>query len=365
MTKRWPIDWLPALFVCFLLVACSNQPTGTGSTAQDELIRQLGTVEKVSVLSTDGTELPLELRDFSHEIAERAAPLQRAATPLAPDQVKFTLIVHRADLAPLVIEVGSKVSQVGEVAYAGEGAEALYQWTREEIGQSLFHHEGVYAIQLTAADQGRTYTLSQEESSFVWKSLQAATYQHKLEQLSYPLYPAYQLELDLGERVLDVAVLTPGLLSVRFGDEVLHYRVTGELFSKLTEWLPPHDQTEGDPLNTLFKATKVQITGTDKSGHAQTWVIGESIEEQGRAHQLVRLLKQATPLKQPPALPEKPLFTLAFQLPGGEQRIDLYEKWFTYNGRIYEQAAISDYIQRLIALPAAPGPNNQQPKNQP
>lgn len=351
MTKCRPIYWFFALLASCLLVACSNQPQGTATTEIDEVSQQLGTVEKVSVLSTDGSELPLNLGDFDREIVEQAAQLERTDAALSPDQVKFTLVVHRGDLAPLVIEVGSKASQVGEIVYSGPAAEAFYQWAREKIGLSLFQHKGVYAIQLTAADQNRSYTLSQEESIFVWQTLQAATYQEKWEPFVYPLYPAYQLKLDLGERVLDVAVLTPGLLSVRFGNEVLYYRMAGDLFSKLTEWLPPHGQSP-DSFDPLFHALKVRITVPDPNGSAQTWVIGESIEEQGRVHHLVRLLKQAVPIQEKLTLPEKPWYTLEFVLPDGMKRIQLFDKWFTFEDKIYEHTVNIDNIPHFLAKAA-------------
>ncbi|UFJ42111.1 hypothetical protein LOK74_06330 [Brevibacillus humidisoli] len=348
MTKRWPVQWFPTLLVCFLLVACSNQPNGAGSKEKDEISKQLGTVEKVSVLSTDGTEIPLDLQEFSTKIVEQGKPLQRAETPLAASDVKFTLIVYRTDLAPLVIEVGTKSSQLGDFAYSGEGAEAFYQWTRRMIGQSLFTHEGAYTMLLTADDQGSTHPLSQEESAFVWKSLQEAKYQEKLEQVVYPLYPYYRLKLDVGDRVLDATVLTPSLLSVRFGNEVLYYRVPGALFSQLTEWIPPHP-IETDTFDALFKATKVQISASDKNGEA-SWVIAESIEGQGRAHQLVRLFKQGTLTNQPVQLPKQPVYTLEFQLQDSKERIDLNDKWFTYKGSIYAHRMIIDNVRHILAI---------------
>ncbi|MBO8162439.1 MAG: hypothetical protein H0Z34_01825 [Brevibacillus sp.] len=359
MTKRWARQWIPALLACILLAACSNQPQGAGGDERDEISRQLGTVEKVSVLSTDGTEIPLDLQAFSAKLSEQSMQLEQANAPLAPEDVKYTLVVYRTDLAPLVIEVGAKASQLGDLTYGGEGAEAFYRWIRSLIGQALFQQDQVYTVMLSAADMDRTLTLSRNEATLVWEAFREAQYQEAVEQVVYPLYPYYQLNLDVGKHVLNAVVLTPSLVSLRFGREVLYYRVPGTLFSSLTEWIPPRP-VQGAPIDSLFRATKLDFSYSEQGAKVdQTWNLAESIELQGRAHQLIRMMKQGMLLDQPVSLPEHPLYTVSFQTNDGKKTTLVYDKYFSHEGNVYAHDSIDDTIRYFLTVTSSQKTENK------
>jgi hypothetical protein len=348
MRKRLRAYLLPVMLVSLFVAGCSSEVSNRNASELKKRIEvEIGTIEKGSVLSTDGQEVSLDLQAFLNDLPERGKELQLSDTPLQREDVRYTLILHRKTLAPLVIEVGEQASQFGGQTYRGSGAVNFYRWVRQQAGKSLLP-DRVRSIELTAVDFAHTLPLKQQEAETVWQLLKTAETVDVMEQKQYPLYPYYRIKLDTGERAMEATVLTPTLLSVPFGKETHYYRIPGSLFSLLTEWLPPQ-KAISDPFEPLFKATHIRIEPVkDQSVKAQTRKISETTVDQALAHQCVRLLKDGTHQHGQRAQPQQARFRLTFFGNGTETSIYVFDRYFLYEGRVYTHPEWKETIRELL-----------------
>jgi hypothetical protein len=338
---------LPALFACLLLSGCSDAPNRHLTEMKKKLDVEIGTVEKASVLSADGQEIPIDLASFTQGLAEQGKDLQLSSDPIRREDVRYTLILYRKVEAPLVIEVGAQASQFANKTYRGSGAEKFYRWIREITGKSLFQAD-IRAVEAAAVDLARSVSLSQEDTAFVWQSLRAAEYVEAAESKQYPLYPHYRLKLDTGENVLAATVLTPTLLSVEVGEEKHYYRTDSSLFSRLTEWLPLQEAS-ADSIDSLFKATEIRIVpGSDKNVRALERKIAASTVEQALSHEVIRQLKRAVPSPRDVKLPKQEKYSLVFTVNGTHKTIRIFERYFVMNGQPFSHQMLDQKILTML-----------------
>jgi hypothetical protein len=347
MRKRLRAFLLPVMLVSLFVAGCSSEVSDRNASELKKRIEaEIGVIEKGSVLSTDGQEVSLDLQTFLNDLQGHGKELQLSDTPLQREDVRYTLILHRKSVAPLVIEVGEQASQFGDQTYRGSGAVNFYRWVRQQAGKRLLP-QSVRSIELTAVDFAYTLPLKQREAEAVWQLLKSAETVDMMEQKQYPLYPYYRLKLE-GERTVEATVLTPTLLSVPFGKETHYYRIPGSLFSLLTEWLPPQ-KAISDPFEPLFKATHIRIEPLkDARVEAQTRKISETTVEQALAHQLVRLLKDGTLQDGQRAQPQQARFRLTFFGNGTESSLYVFDRYFLYDGRVYTHPEWNETIRDLL-----------------
>lgn len=349
MRKRWPRWMLPVLFLAASLSGCASPGAVEQSATHSELAQKAGLVEKVSVLSTDGQEIYLDLQAFSAEFWEQGKQLEISAAGISQNEVKYTLILYRAVDAPLVIDIGEHSSQVDQVIYHGPGAENFYKWTHAIIGRSLFSQLKVSSLEISAEDQKSTLLLNQSETLEMAELLRQAEYRPEKEQPHYPLYPHYHLKLGLGEKTLDATLLTPSTLALQMGNEQFYYHVPGELFSRLTELIPPQALT-AQTMDELFKASEVHLTTPGEPESTASGQVNEQVAPliaQGVSHQVVRLLKEAKPVAKPKD-PGAELFQLNFQLNQSTKTVVFFEQYFTYQGRWYHHSQLDQRIKTLM-----------------
>lgn len=337
----------PILVAGLLMAGCSQESKGTDPDMRDRIETDLGAVEKVTVMSTDGQEVMLDLPVFLKELPEQGKDLQISPDLLEQEDVRFTLVLYRRQLAPLVVSVGEKASQYGESTYRGIGAVHFYQWIRSQTGKGLLAQQ-LNSVLLSADDLSQTRVLGAVESGTIKNMLDAAVPETDQSDKQYPLHPYYRMRINSTEKPLEVTVLTPTLLSVPFGRERLSFHVEGKLFSQLTEWLPPAEMAD-DSIEPLFKSTRIRLetTGGKPVQNMELDVIDTTVE-QGIAHQAVRLLKTGVPLTETPKLEGSELYRLQFLVNGKERTVVFYPRHFRVEKAWYLHSHLEESVWKLL-----------------
>ncbi|NGQ93992.1 hypothetical protein G3578_02250 [Brevibacillus sp. SYP-B805] len=334
----------PLLVSCVLLVSCSASKQER--MEQNRFDMELEAIEKVSVLSTDGKEVTLNLPVFLEELGQQDKDLQRVEEPLQNRDLRYTLIVRRRGEAPLVVEVGKEASQIGNVSYSGKGAGGFYRWIRKLTAEAILAAP-VQAVEASAGDLDRSLALDGRQSAEIASLLRTAKYHPGEEQKRYPVYPDYRLKLDNGGQMIEVSLLTPTMFAVKWGNETLYYDGSSQLFSRLTEWLPPHS-TALNPIAPLFKAMECRLyPGSAAQVKHQVWKVDRSIENQAILHQMIRLLHQGIPSNQPAAA-GKELYTVVFVVGGVPHTLKMYDSTFVLDGQRYRHPHIDQTLLQLV-----------------
>lgn len=337
----------PVLMAGLLLAGCSENMQGQPADMKKQIDAELGSIERITVLSTDGVEVPLELPTFLKELTEQGSDLQKSDQPLAREEIRYTLVLYRAKLAPLVVEIGEQASQYGENTYRGQGAVKFYQWIYKQAGKGLL--SGTYrSTVLSAVDLNQTLTLDKDQTLAVQEVLVTAEPLMEKERHQYPLYPYYQMRVDTGERMLDATLLTPTMIAVPFGRETQYYRIQGSLFSQFTQWMPPRKMTD-DSFQQLYQAATIRLiaTGAEAKGSVEKKST-ETTVEQGMAHHCVRLLKNSTLLSQEPKNHGAEKYQLSFAVGDTVHTVYFYDRFFRYQENWYAQDKLEEEIFRLL-----------------
>lgn len=340
----------PLILVTALLTGCSQSTKETEADMRERIETELDTVEKVTVMSTDGQEVMLDLPVFLKELSEQEKDLQISSESLKQEDVRFTLVLYRRQLAPLVVSVGEKASQFGESTYRGNGATFFYQWIHRQTGKGLLSQQ-IEGVRLFAEDLSQDKVLGEAESAYMKKVLDTAVPVTDLIQNQYPLHPYYRLQLDSTERPLEVTVLTPTLISVPFGRDTHVFHVEGPMFSQLTKWLPPADAEE-QSVERLYKATQIQLKSS--GGHPFPSIdlnVTETTVEQGIGHQVVRLLKSGMPIEEPPLKQGVEQYRLHFQMNDGVQTVVFYDRYYQVGKNWFTHSGLDQKVLKLLEPP--------------
>jgi hypothetical protein len=349
MNTCFRIYLVPVLFISVLLIGCWDPSRHPSSEMKKRIDVEVGAVQKAAVLSTDGQEVPLDAAAFLNELPAEGKELELSDRQLRREDVRYTLIFYRKVGAPLVLEVGKEASQFGDKTYRGSGAVTFYRWVRKLTGQALLQ-AAVRSIELSANDLGRSLLLKEQEAASVWQAIQAAEYLESAEARQYPLYPHYRVKLDTGNRVLTVTVLTPTMISIPFGKETHYYRIDGSLFSTLTKLVPPHE-IGADAFDALFKASEITVQPiADRSFSPFTRKMSDSTVEQAISHQCIRMLKGGLLQSQPVRMPRQELYQIRFGHDGKEKMVQMYKRYFVYEGKVYAHSGIDQTILAFFGV---------------
>lgn len=337
------------LVACMVMTGCSRPDQEMAAGIRASIEAEVGAVEKVTVMSTDGQEVALDRTVFIQGLAEFGKDWQLSAEPLKQEDVRFTLVLYRNQSAPLVVSVGETASQYGESTYRGNDAKQFYRWIRRQTGEGLLAQK-VESVQLSADDLSLTKMLQTEEIKAVHELLAGAVPQMEEEQgvKQFPLHPYYRMRIHTGEKPLEMTVLTPTLVSVPFGRETHYYHVEGALFSKLTVWLPPREQ-EDDPLQKLHKATLLRVETLGAANVLdKEYSVTQTTVEQGVAHQIVRMLRSAAPLSEPPAQPGPKQYLLHFTGNGVHRTVTFYSNYFQVGDLWFSHHGVDQTIAQML-----------------
>ena len=332
-----------------LLTGCSQAEQGITPDIRANIGAELGAVEKVTVMSTDGQEVTLDMSVFMNELDKQGDDWELSSEPLKQEDVRFTLVLHRSQSAPLVVSVGETASQYGEHTYKGNHANQFYRWIHRQIGQGLISQK-MESVQLSADDLAQTKVLQENEIEVVRKLLATAVPQVEEEQSAkqFPLHPYYKLRIHTGEKRLDVTVLTPTLLSVPFGRETHYFHVEGALFSQLTGWLPPREH-ENDPFEKLFKATQLRKESSNPaSKEDKMYDVTHTTMDQGIAHEIVRTLKSGTQLAERPEQPGTSRYLLHFTGNGYQRTVTFYPNAFRIENFWFSHRSADQRIAHML-----------------
>ncbi|MFS0553033.1 hypothetical protein [Brevibacillus sp. 179-C9.3 HS] len=338
---------LLVMMVSSLFVTGCAQSGKVSDDMKDHIETELGAVEKVTVMSTDGQEVLLDLRSFMQELSGQGQDLQISSEPLRQEDVRFTLVLYRKQQAPLVVTVGELASEFGGHTYRGAGASYFYQWVNKLTGKGVLSQK-INSVRLAAEDLGQARVLSEIETENIRKVLGSAVPEGESGKKQYPLYPNYRMKMNSADKPLEVAILTPTLIAVPYGRETYYFHVDGSLFSQLTEWLPPSNNNE-DAIGQLFKTTHIRIAANGEMPVQNTEMdVTQTTIEQGIAHQSVRLLKNADPLQGSPKAPGSKQFELHFLVNDTEQIIEIYPNYFKYDQTWYIHDELAENEWKLF-----------------
>lgn len=339
--------YLFRILVAGLLVTGCSQDQTIRSDMRGSIETELGAVEKVTVMSTDGQEIHLNMPVFLEELAEQGNELEESPDPLKQEDVRFTLVLYRKNLAPLVVSVGEKASQYGDRTFRGPGAIRFYDWIHRQTGIGIISQE-MNSIFLTAEDLPSTKLLLDSERDAVKQILREAVPEREQGNRQYPLHPYYRMRIHSNERAMEVTVLTPTLISIPFGRETHIFHVEGSLFSQLTSWLPPREKA-ADSLEKLFKATKLRVEaiGMEQMENREIDLTASTIK-QGMAHEIVRSITRATSLAEAPSQPGKPRFVLHFVTGDSTRSVIFYPQYFQVEKSWFSHNQADQYILKLL-----------------
>lgn len=338
---------LLVMMVSTLFVTGCAQSGKVSDDMKDHIETELGAVEKVTVMSTDGQEVLLDLRLFLQELSGQGQDLQISSEPLKQEDVRFTLVLYRTQQAPLVVTVGESASEFGGHTYRGAGASYFYQWVNQLTGKGVLSQK-IQSVRLAAEDLGQARVLNESEAEYIRKVMGSAVPELDSRSKQYPLYPNYRMRINSADRPVEVAILTPTLIAVPFGRETFFFHVEGSLFSRLTEWMPPSNRKE-DRIDQLFKSAQIRIIANGEMNVQDTELdVTQTTIEQGIAHQSVRLLKNGDRLNVPPKDPGPKQYEIHFFVNDTEQRIELYPRYFKYDQTWYIHDELAENEWKLF-----------------
>lgn len=337
----------PLLVAGMLLTGCSQDNQGIKTDMRGSIEAELGAVEKVTVMSTDGQEVALDLSVFMKELSDQGQDLEISEQPLDQADVRFTLVLYRKDLAPLVVPVGEVASQYGDRTFRGNGAKSFYQWVHKQVGTGILAQE-MNNMYLSAEDLSATKLLQDSENEAVKQLLRSAVPEMEQGVKQHPLHPYYRMRIHSNEKPLEVTVLTPTLISIPFGRETLTFHVEGTLFSQLTSWMPPVEKKD-DLYEKLFKASKLHVekAGRDDVEDREIDVTTTTLE-QGNAHQIVRFLKSATPLAEAPVQPGVKQYVLHFVSSETKRTVEMYPSTFKLDQNWFSHKNVDQNILKVL-----------------
>ena len=297
MTRIWIGSFISIISLVMILSGCSS---ATGKTAEQDrnlFTTKINSVKKVSVITTDGQEIVLDSKSVKEMLPQTTQEIYRSTDRLRESDVRYTLLAYRDNQAPLVIEVGESACQFEDTTYRGYDTHTFYQRIAELTGQALFTGSNLQSIQLSAMDKEDIVSLNPQQTQQFWQMIQQAKYQVKPDIIPYPLFPQYKLHLDFGERVREMSMLTPSLVTIQVGGDVLYYRVSSALFSELTKYIPPQP-SEHDPIDQLFKAHGIFLDPADSKQKKMDTTFKDPILWESLAHQFIRIVKQGSLVNQ-------------------------------------------------------------------
>ncbi|RNB91893.1 hypothetical protein EDM56_03840 [Brevibacillus fluminis] len=328
-----------AILACSISAGCSEVTTkpvtDNDSHATSKIQEQFGTIDKVSVMTTDGQEIFLDKKEFMQNAEKMAAFLPQELEKVKTDDARFTLIVYRSQSAPFVLEIGP----------GSEAMNVLYHWIRKETAEVVFQQIHIRTLELSATDLDQHYIPTDEETAKINKLLTSATFSETTEPLQYSLYPGYQLVINTPERAIAARLLSPSLIGLSLGKEHLFYTVSTDLFSAVANWLPPEKEGVRDVFDPLLQATKVILAPTGEGmSDTLTYDPAESSRYMGLLHETVRELKRAHPLSTPSPT-TSPAYYLRVMTGNTEHTIRVYGDTFRYEGKMYQQSKLQELLR--------------------
>ncbi|MGC5324137.1 hypothetical protein [Brevibacillus sp. SYSU BS000544] len=345
MTKGWAWNLL-WIFLIAVIAGCSNVGDKPGTKERNVLAAKIDSVEKVSVLTTDGQEIGLDMATIKKELPLTTEELYRSTERLKEEEVRYTLLAYHESHAPLVIEVGESACQFEDVTYRGKDASLFYQKIAELTGQALIKAPNVQSIDVEAVDKNGTVRLTSEQSSEIWQMIRQAIVQKKPKSTPYPLFPHYRLRIDFGERIREITVLTPSLVSIQVGKDTQYMRVSGSLFSLLTKYIPPQPE-ESKEFDQLFKAEKIiMLAAGQKEPQLQEGI--DPILLEGVAHQFVRILQNGTRSTDSSLQNEKVRYKIILLIGNTRKECVVYESGFYIEGKGFKHSQIIRQLEELL-----------------
>ncbi|RAP30141.1 hypothetical protein C2W64_02696 [Brevibacillus laterosporus] len=290
MKKSWHVCLMSVIWTCFVVAGCSTQSSSYGSEEKVDLSQVFQALESVSVLTTNGQEIPLPMEDFEKNFTDRRLSLVMSKDALVDQEIKFRLIAYRQKEAPLVMEVGEHGFTYANNTYRGDNASVFYQTARKQLGQAVISAQDLGGLEFKAVDlsQANTVTVrgttAQEARRLISESKMLDQSVH-----AYPLYPSYQVSYTQGQSELHLEQLQPTLLRCVIGREVIYYQTSSALYKLVTNLLPERPKTTG--WEELYEATRLNaVSDGQQTSKNEAHLMKQNLIQQGKIHQVIRVL---------------------------------------------------------------------------
>ncbi|GAB7388202.1 hypothetical protein BSNK01_20390 [Bacillaceae bacterium] len=336
--------------------------SGQTISAEKDVVRlreRMQEADKLSVLTEDGGEIALDKEQFLKAFAESFPSLQKGGEPTA--RFEYTLVLWEEGKEPLVMQIGKEGIAVEGQYFHGTTVSDVSQFVRKAIADQLLKALPIDRIVLTAKDLNRSRQLSKTDVSRIRQVLAQAQYiEEENPRIKDPLFPNYFLEFaDGGKELVQVNVISPTLLSLRFGEKQFYYQLQDSIFSLLKETIPIIDYSPGH-LKYLFKADQLVISDKRPGFAHETYEIAEkgdgALQAKAITHYLARLLSAGREEGANGAKGEVKMI-LTFYVDDVPRRVQVFEDHFTYLGKDYYKARIAEAIAERIER-AANGDKN-------
>ncbi|MCF6093853.1 hypothetical protein L1765_07640 [Microaerobacter geothermalis] len=326
-----------------------EKPSGENSDQENQsLDLLLNNIDRVSVITKDGTEVPIEDQGFIKELSFSLKDLTPSS--IEPTSFIYTVILWLSSDEPVVLQIGENGILMGEQFYQGKSVIYLQDYIHKWVGLNLVKSLPLDQMFLYSRDMNLSAPLVKSDMERIREVIQDAQYLEEKPAVKNPLYPYYVLELDIGgKEIIEVEVLNETLISVPTSNGYYYYQLTESISPVLKKALPSTEY-QSDHIKSLFLSKGVRIKNlSGKTNGAAVELSSETMDPvyaQSIAHSLVRLLEQGTPAK----LTEnnkKALIT--FLLEDREVSVAIYDNFFIFNNQVFGTANIFEKIVKVVS----------------
>lgn len=324
-----------------------SPPAQNPSLEPPALLKQ---VNKVSVITQDGSEVSIDTESFVAEVQELFAALTQSDQSVS--NFDYTVVLWTKQDQPLVMQVGENGVKLGDTYYRGKTIPLLNHIIKNFVGNNYFRDLQVDRIMISARDLGQTKQLNGEQVEYITNTLQKAQYIQDQPRLKDPLFPYYVLELDIGgKQIVEVDVISPTLMSVKLGKEGSYYQLQDSIFGPLKEEIPLIDFSQRN-IKYLFKASQMKITDQSNQLPKSEMIIGENgtdpLEVKSITHYFARLLSSGS-LEDMDFSGQSPSIVLQFMTDGRNVPVEVFADGFIFMENTYSRAGIlEDIVGRIM-----------------
>ncbi len=245
--------------------------------------------KKVLLISQTGKEINVNPEEFEHYWKTFYPFLLEEPTFEFAQQ--YTIITWDEGNQAYVTQVAEEGIKVGQLFYSHPDMSAFLHWIDTQIGEQYLKNLTTSRILVSAND----LSISQRQTSQgmipqILTILDASTLINGEARIRYPLFPSYQIELELDHEInRTIYVLSPTMIAIRDGDSVWNYQLNDSIF-KVLKQVVPIPSASPSKINDLFTASEVRIF--EKNRKVLQLHATDGIQENAIIHEIVRILTQ-------------------------------------------------------------------------
>jgi hypothetical protein len=267
---------------------------------------------------------------------------------------RYTLVIWDKQNQPYVLQMSDKGLKVGQLYYSNHEGLHFHKWLHHEIGRNYLQTMNVKQLFLAALDLSNIKKqVSEKETEEVIHLLQSATLVHGDVRIDTPLYPNYELYIELitNGNVI-ITVLTPTLVSVKDGTDTWYYQLPRSIFSQVKRTIPI-PLFSPQHINHVFEADNLIVNREITLGQIYN-VDTESIEIKALIHEMSRILSigqaRANQSLSSNILKDQEQIHLEFVFSEREStNVIVLNDYYTLNDTVYYLEGVGKRIHKLVS----------------